>query len=145
LLLKRSYAELSAADILVLQELHPGVVLADFCWEVLVNSNGDVTSGQPLNCDPENSTKVTQQRLVANYIAQTPSAGVIFPEEPEKGDMHIVNYGNGTAYFQFNEVSWVPSFDNKGLVASIVVNGAPGSQVITITLANGQIITSNTF
>lgn len=144
-LLKRSYAELSAADILVLQEQHPGVILQDFCWEVIVNSNGDVTSGQPLNCDPEKNTKVTQQRLVANYIAQTPSAGVTFPENPEKGDMHIVNYANGTAYFQFNEVSWVPSFDNKGLVAAINVTGAPGNQIITMTLANGQIITSNTF
>lgn len=143
----RSYAELSPSDILTLQEQEENedVVIADFCWDVLVNSNGDVTSGTPLNCDPEKNTKVIHQVMLVDYNPAQPSLGLTFPSSPEKGDMLIVSFTNASVYYTYSGVSWVPTVSYFVVPIEVEVTGLEPNRRVVITLSNGNTIQSNLF
>lgn len=142
---RKGYEDLSAEDILVLQEQHEGVVISDFCWDVLINSNGEVTSGQPLNCNPEKDTKVTHQKLSTNYNPAQPSLGITFPTDPEKGDILIASFNDASVYYTYNGFSWIPSVSNFVVPTQIQVTGIEPNRKVVLTLSNGNTIESNIF
>jgi len=99
------FADFTAADIKVLQTQYPDLVIADYCWHVIKNADGDVTSGLPLDCDETRDTRTEFSCSDVEYTDGMTIEETSF-EDPEKGDNLIVAFTNGTGYFNY-----VPSAD----------------------------------
>ena len=116
--------ELTAADIAVLQAQYPDLVVTDYCWQVIKNADGVVTSGVPLDCDPtiDNRTFVIctavdctntlcpdcplltlPADVQAQILVDTP--GYV----PEKGDAVFIQHPNATSTYTYNGAGWVKS------------------------------------
>lgn len=116
--------DLTPADIAVLQSQNPDLVVADYCWQVIKNANGVVTSGIPLDCDPaiDNRTFLIctaapctntpcpdcpiltlPADVQAQILADTPGYS------PEKGDVVYIQHPNATSIYTFNGSGWIKS------------------------------------
>lgn len=116
--------DLTPADIAVLQSQNPDLVVADYCWQVVKNANGVVTSGIPLDCDPaiDNRTFLIctavpctntpcpdcpiltlPADVQAQILADTPGYS------PEKGDVVYIQHPNATSIYTFNGSGWIKS------------------------------------
>lgn len=100
------YEDLTAPDKLVLQGLRPDINVADFCWYLLRNADGDIIGGIPLNCDATLNTKFTHQKVNTLINLLIPETGVTFPTTPQEGDVHFVTFTNGYIVFTFGGSSW---------------------------------------
>jgi uncharacterized repeat protein (TIGR01451 family) len=116
--------DLTPADVAVLQSQNPDLVVADYCWQVIKNANGVVTSGIPLDCDPaiDNRTFLIctavpctntpcpdcpiltlPADVQAQILADTPGYS------PEKGDVVYIQHPNATSIYTFNGSGWIKS------------------------------------
>ena len=138
------YADISLEDRGVIQTLNPSLDISLYCWDVIRNGDGDVTAALPLNCDPTQATSVTYQNLVQAYNPGDPTLNVVFPTDPEEGDIHIVTYTNGTVYTVWDGFTWNRTYKaNNIFPVSIAVTGTT-TKTITITMSDATFI-SNTF
>ena len=140
---QEKYADLSLGDRSIVQDLNPSLDISLYCWNILRNGDGDITSAQPLNCDATQATSVTYQNINVDYDAGDPLLGVTLPSDPEEGDMHLVTYTNGTVYFVWDGSVWNRTFHSKNIYpVSMTVTGT-STKTITITMSNATTITAN--
>ena len=137
------YADISVEDRGVIQTLNPSLDISLYCWDVIRNGDGDITSALPLNCDPTQATSVTYQNLVQTWDPGDPVLNVVFPTNPEEGDIHIVTYTNGTVYHVWDGSVWNRTFSTKNIYpVSMTVTGT-STKTITITMSDTSTITAN--
>jgi hypothetical protein len=109
------YSALSPADIAVLSAQYPSVTMADFCWRVLRNADGDATSGEPVICDdsvdtktlffcsdidcntPEEPCPCPTDSCPVDVVAQFP-----VDYEPEIGDTVVVYHPNAMSVWVYD-------------------------------------------
>ena len=137
------YADISIEDRGVIQTLNPSLDISLYCWDVIRNGDGDVTAALPLNCDPTQATSVTYQNLIQAYNPGDPTLNVVFPTDPEEGDIHLVTYTNGTTYFVWDGSVWNRTFSQKNpYPVSMTVTGTT-TKTITIVMSEGADITAS--
>ena len=120
------YSDLSIDDIAVLTAQYPALTLTDFCWRTLRNADGVLTSGEPVDCNDKQDTKIMKFcsavdcAEVENNCPTCPSnqlqadiqlllADVIVNQayEPEVGDIIIVQHPNATSDYEYTDVGWI--------------------------------------
>ena len=135
--------QMTAGDIEVLQLQHPSIDVSEYCWNVIKNQDGFVTSGVALDCEKISCTKTTFQNIVINFVPATPQVGIVFPEDPNAGDIHIVTYANGTMYLTYSGLNWGRVFREDIAPTELTVTGTSPNKVLNLRLSNGQILTTN--
>ena len=137
------YVDISLDDRAIIQDLNPALDISLYCWDVIRNGDGDITAAMPINCDATQATSVTYQNLVQVYNPGDPTLNIVYPTDPEEGDMHIVTYTDGTLYSVWDGSIWVRTFSAKNIYpVSMVVTGT-STKTITITMSNASTITAN--
>jgi len=131
---KLSFADLTLDDVAVLQAQYPDLVISDYCWDVIKNSHGEVTSGHPLLCDSAIDNKTSYQSIADNFLPQSPNIGVVLPEDPETDDLHIVRYPNAVVFYVFNGTTW-----SRSDFAPRILTGTVTTSVIDKTITLGVI------
>ena len=116
--------DLTVADIAVLQAQYPNLTVADYCWQVIKNANGVVTSGIPLDCDPtvDNRTFVICTAVPCTNTPCPDCPILTLPADvqaqilvdtpgyvPEKGDVVFIQHPNATSVYTYNGSGWVKS------------------------------------
>ena len=136
------YVDISLDDRAIIQDLNPALDISLYCWDVIRNGDGDITAAMPINCDATQSTSVTYQNLTQVYDPGEPTLNIVYPTDPEEGDMHIVTYTDGTLYSFWDGSIWIRTFSAKNIYpVSMVVTGT-STKTITITMSNASIITA---
>jgi len=135
--------QMTLGDRAVLQLQYPDIDVTEYCWNVIKNEDGFVTSGVPLECEKETCTKTTYQNINIAYVSTTPQVGVVFPISPTTGDIHIVTFPNGTMYLTSNGINWTRVFHTDVAPTEIFLTGASPNKVLNLRLNNGVILTTN--
>ena len=113
------YADLSVADIAVLTAQYPALTIANYCWTVLRNADGDATAGLPIDCNPAANTRgfffCTDVACVDTPCSDCP-AGTLpasvqsqLPEDyvPEEGDTVFIEHNNANAVYTYDGSAWL--------------------------------------
>ena len=119
------HADLSVDDLAVLALQYPGLMLSDYCWRILKNANGDVTSGEPVDCNEAQDVKTMyfcSEEDCAEVVNSCPTCdqnqlpadialivAAITDYEPEIGDTVIVQHPNATSSYEYQELGWFRS------------------------------------
>ena len=116
--------DLTVADIAVLQAQYPNLTVTDYCWQVIKNADGVVTSGIPLDCDPtvDNRTFVICTAVPCTNTPCPDCPILTLPADvqaqilvdtpgyvPEKGDVVFIQHPNATSVYTYNGSGWVKS------------------------------------
>jgi len=136
-------AQMTVDDIATLQAQYPDIDPTEYCWNVIKNEDGQVTSGVALDCEKQFCSKTSYQNILVPYVSTTPQVGVVFPENPNSGDVHIVTYPNGTMYLTSNGINWTRFFKVDVAPTEIYITGTSPNKVLNLRLNNGTILTTN--
>ena len=112
------FADLSLADIAVLTAQYPALTLADYCWRVLRNADGDATSGEPVDCNPAADTRFihicSEEDCEAIPCPSCPpgilpaDVVLLLPVgyEPAEGDVVYVTHPGAVSIYTFDGTVW---------------------------------------
>ena len=115
------FVDLSLADIAVLTAQYPALTLADYCWRVLRNADGDATSGEPVDCNPAADTRfihICSEEDCEEIPCPSCPPGILpadvvllLPEgyEPSEGDVVYVTHPGAVSIYTFDGEVWVRS------------------------------------
>ena len=134
-------ADLTGPEIAILAAQYPSINVNDYCWKVIRNGDGVLTSGFPVDCNSDYDNMVTYESIATNYLGGTPNTGVTFPVDPQNLDVHVVFYTNGTTWFKFG-VNWVPTFIPKTKVVSAVAVSGIATKTLTITFDDASFVST---
>lgn len=135
-------ADLTAPEIAVLAAQYPSINVNDYCWKVIRNGDGVLTSGFPVDCNNDYDNLVTYESIAANYLIGSPTTGVTFPTDPQNLDVHVVFYTNGMTWFKFG-VNWVPTFIPKTKVVTAVAVSGTSTKTLTITFDDASFVATS--
>ena len=132
-------ADLTGPEIAILEAQYPAIDVNDYCWKVLRNGDGVLTSGFPVDCNSDYDNMVTYESIATNYLGGSPNTGVTFPVDPQNLDVHVVFYTNGTTWFKFG-VNWVPTFIPKVKVVTAVAVSGTSTKTLTLTFDDASFV-----
>ena len=135
-------ADLTGPEIAILEAQYPAIDVNDYCWKVLRNGDGVLTSGFPVDCNNDYDNLVTYESIATNYLGGSPNAGVTFPVDPQNLDVHVVFYTNGTTWFKFG-VNWVPTFIPKVKVVTAVAVSGTSTKTLTLTFDDASFVATS--
>ncbi len=113
------FADLSLADIAVLTAQYPALSLADYCWRVLRNADGDATSGEPVDCDDASDTRFMYicSAVACSDIPCPSCPPGILPADvqaqlpvdyvPSEGDVVHIEHTNAHSIYTYDGAAWV--------------------------------------
>ena len=101
------------------------LVAADYCWRVLRNANGDATSGEAVDCNDQQDTKLikfcsevdceeivnncpecSQNQLPADIQALLAALVIAQDYEPQLGDIISVQHPNASSDYEYKVLGW---------------------------------------
>jgi len=119
------YGDLSVDDLAVLAAQYPALTLADYCWRVLRNADGEATSGEPVDCNDIQDTRTIhlcsavdcgdivnncpdclQNQLPADIQILLAAIVAADEYEVELGDTIIVQHPNATSTYVYGALGW---------------------------------------
>jgi len=119
------YGDLSVDDLAVLAAQYPALTLADYCWRVLRNADGDATSGEPVDCNDTQDTRTIhlcsavdcedivnncplcpQNQLPADIQILLDAIILADEYEVELGDTIVVQHPNAQSTYVYGALGW---------------------------------------
>jgi len=119
------YGDLSVDDLAVLAAQYPALTLADYCWRVLRNADGDATSGEPVDCNDTQDTRTIhlcsavdcedivnncplcpQNQLPADIQILLDAIILADEYEVQLGDTIVVQHPNATSTYVYGALGW---------------------------------------
>jgi len=141
------YEDLSVEEIAILTAQHPGLVIADYCWAIIKNGDGEVTSGFNIDCNESKARTfyacIEDECIVgdeacpcSNNIPAAVEATLPEGYTPNEGDIIFVQHPYARSVWRYSEGSgWVR--DSCGCIseaAPLVSAAFTGTNTKTLTL-----------
>ena len=152
---KTEYSALSIVDKAVLTTQYVGLDLSKFCWNILRNSEGELTSGIPIECEENKDTRTFY--LCTDQPCEEPlhvccdgtlPEGITLPIEynnPQKGDTIIVQHPFSISVWVYTtkwERNSCGCIEQAKPISNISFSGT-NTKTLTITYSDGSTQTAS--
>lgn len=155
------YGDLSGDDISILSSQYPLITIADYCWRVLRNADGDATSGEPVDCNEGQDVKFMQfcsEEDCTTVVNNCPTClqnqlpadvallvVAIAEYEPEIGDTVMVQHPDAVSYYEYTTLGWFRSdcgcvFKISQDAGNLLILGADNSAFLSEAELPGELI-----
>lgn len=152
------YSSLTPQQIVTLSAQYPALVLSEYCWRILKNGDGIVTSGEPVDCNEEIDTRTfffcselnctpsdddcpcATTDLPADVVSQLPVG-----YDEEKGDTIVIYHANAMSIWTWGGTSWsrwscgclYKISQDEGNALTLGSDGAPYFAIQNVTTVQG--------